>query len=91
MTEDRLDTGEVMFARVQAQGETGGLSTIKACVQTLRPAKVGQDPIQRSETKPGEHMQDDGGTFHDEKEGKEHTRSGFAAILGSLACALSRV
>ena len=70
MTEDHLYNCEVMFPRLQAQGYTGGLSTIKAYVQTLRPAKVGQYPIQRYETKPGEQMQYDWGTFHYEKEGK---------------------
>ena len=48
------------------------LSTIKAYVQMLRPAKVGQYPIQRYETKPGEQMQYDWGEFHYEKDGKEH-------------------
>ena len=47
MTEDHLYNCEVMFPRLQAQGYTGGLSTIKAYVQTLRPAKVGQYPTFR--------------------------------------------
>ena len=63
MTEDHLYNCEVMFPRLQAQGYVGGLSTIKAYVQTLRPAKVGQYPIQRYETKPGEQMQYDWGEF----------------------------
>jgi transposase len=69
ITEDHLYTCEVMFPRLQAQGYVGGLSTIKAYVQTLRPAKVGQYPIQRYETKPGEQMQYDWGEFPYEKEG----------------------
>jgi len=82
ITEDHLYNCEVMFPRLQAQGYTGGLSTIKAYVQTLRPAKVGQYPIQRYETKPGEQMQYDWGEFHYEKEGKDHKLYGFIAILG---------
>jgi transposase len=82
MTEDHLSNCEVMFPRLQAQGYRGGLSTIKAYVQTLRPAKVGQYPIQRYETKPGEQMQYDWGEFHYEKDGKEHKLYGFVAILG---------
>src|SRR3989475_9511947 len=42
MTEDHLYNCEVMFPRLQAQGYTGGLSTIIAYPQTLRHAKVGQ-------------------------------------------------
>src|SRR5947209_3924213 len=82
ITEDHLYKCEVMFPRLHAQGYAGGLSTIKASVQTLRPAKVGQYPIQRYETKPGEQMQYDWGEFHYEKEGKEHKLYGFIAILG---------
>jgi transposase len=82
ITEDHLYNCEVMFSRLQAQGYAGGLSTIKAYVQTLRPAKVGHYPIQRYETKPGEQMQYDWGEFQYEKDGKEHKLYGFAAILG---------
>ncbi len=82
ITEDHLYNCEVMFPRLQAQGYVGGLSTIKAYVQTLRPAKVGHYPIQRYETKPGEQMQYDWGEFQYEKDGKEHKLYGFAAILG---------
>ncbi len=63
ITEDHLYNCEVMFPRLQAQGYTGGLSTVKAYVQTFRPAKVGHYPIQRYETKPGEQMQYDWGEF----------------------------
>jgi len=49
ITEDHLYKCEVMFSRLQAQGYAGGLSTIKAYVQTLRPAKVGHYPIQRGD------------------------------------------
>jgi transposase len=82
ITEDHLYNCEVMCPRLQAQGYTGGLSTVKAYVQTLRPAKVGHYPIQRYETKPGEQMQYDWGEFPYEKDGKEHKLYGFAAILG---------
>lgn len=82
ITDDHLSNCEVMFPRLQAQGYTGGLSTIKAYVQTLRPTKVGQYPIQRYETKPGEQMQYDWGEFHYEKDGKERKLYGFVAILG---------
>src|SRR6266700_7264064 len=81
ITEDHLYNCEVMFPRLQAQGYTGGLSTIKAYIQTLRHAKIGQYPIQRYETKPGEQMQYDWGEFHYEKNGKEHKLYGFVAIL----------
>ena len=40
MTEDHLYNCEVMFPRLHAQGYTGGLSTIKAYVQTLRPVSA---------------------------------------------------
>src|SRR5436190_2411576 len=79
--EDHLYNCETMFPRLQAQGYTGSLSTLKAFVQTLRPAKVGRYPIQRYETKPGEQMQYDWGEFHYEKEGKDHKLYEFVAIL----------
>jgi transposase len=82
ITEDHLYTCEVLFPRLQAQGYRGSLSTIKADVQMVRPAKVGQSPLQRYETKPGEHMHYDWGEFHSEKEGKAHKLYGDKAILG---------
>jgi transposase len=81
MTEDHLYNCETMLPRLQTQGYRGSLSTLKAFVHTLRPAKVGQYPIQRYETKPGEQMQFDWGEFHYEKAGKDHKLYGFVAIL----------
>lgn len=82
ITQDHLYNCEVMLPRLQAQGYTGSLATLKAFVHTLRPAKAGQHPIQRYETKPGEQMQYDWGEFHYEKDGQERKLYGFVAILG---------
>jgi transposase len=79
--QDHLYNCETMFLRLEAQGYTGSRSTLKAFVHQLRPAKVGQYPIQRYESKPGEQMQFDWGEFHYEKEGKDHKLYGFVAIL----------
>jgi transposase len=81
-TQDHLYNCEVMLPRLQAQGYTGSLATLKAFVHSLRPGKMGQHPIQRYETKPGEQMQYDWGEFHYEKDGQDRKLYGFAAILG---------
>jgi transposase len=79
--EDHLYNCETMLPRLQAQGYTGSLSTLKAFVHGLRPPKAGHYPVLRYETKPGEQMQYDWGEFHYEKEGKDHKLYGFAAVL----------
>jgi transposase len=79
--EDHLYNCETMLPRLQEQGYTGSLSTLKAFVHGLRPPKAGHYPVLRYETKPGEQMQYDWGEFHYEKDGKEHKLYGFAAIL----------
>jgi transposase len=91
MTEDHLYKCEVMFPRLQAQGYTGGLSTIKAYVQTLRPAKVGQYPIQRYATKPGEQMQYDWGNSSTRRKAKTTHSMALWPSWDILACAVSRV
>src|SRR5437660_3081982 len=53
MQEDHLYNCETMLPRLQEQGYTGSLSTLKAFVHTLRPRQVGHHPILRYETKPG--------------------------------------
>jgi transposase len=71
-----------MLVRLQEQGYTGSLSLLKAHVHSLRPHKVGHQPVQRYETKPGEQMQFDWGEFHYEKDGSPRKLYGFTAILG---------
>ena len=79
--EDHLYNCETMLPRLQEQGYTGSLSTLKAFVHGLRPPKAGHAPVLRYETKPGEQMQYDWGEFHFEKDGKDHKLYGFAAVL----------
>jgi transposase len=79
--EDHLYNCETMLPRLQEQGYTGSLSTLKAFVQGLRPPKAGHYPVLRYETKPGEQMQYDWGEFHFEKDGKDQKLYGFAAVL----------
>lgn len=82
INEDHLYNCETMLPRLQAQGYTGSLSLLKAFVHTLRPRRVGQQPIQRYETQPGEQVQFDWGEVHYEQQGHEHKLYGFIAILG---------
>jgi transposase len=79
--QDHLYNCETMLPRLQDQGYTGSLSTLKAFVHELRPPKAGHAPVLRYETKPGEQMQYDWGEFHFEKDGQDHKLYGFAAIL----------
>jgi transposase len=81
--EDHLYNCETMLPRLQEQGYTGSLSTLKAFVHGLRPPKAGHYPVLRYETKPGEQMQYDWGEFHFEKDGKDPKLYGFAAVLSS--------
>jgi transposase len=81
LQEDHLYNCETMLPRLQQQGYTGSLSTLKAFVHGLRPPKAGHAPVLRYETKPGEQMQYDWGEFHYEKDGRDHKVYGFAAIL----------
>ena len=81
IAEDHLYNCETMLPRLQEQGYSGSLSTLKVFVHGLRPSKAGHYPVLRYETKPGEQMQYDWGEFHYDKDGKEHKLYGFAAIL----------
>lgn len=81
MQEDHLYNCETMLPRLQEQGYTGSLSTLKAFVQALRPRKAGHQPVIRYETKPGEQMQFDWGEFHSEEQGRDHKLYGFTAVL----------
>ncbi len=72
-----------MLPRLQAMGDRGSLSVLKAFVHPLRPKKQGQAPVIRSETKPGEQVQCDWGEFVSEKDGAPHKLSGFTAVLCS--------
>jgi hypothetical protein len=66
VTQDHCTNCEVIFARLQRMGYTGGISLLKEFVHPLRPAVAGHAPVQRYETKPAEQVQ-----FY-----------GFTAILG---------
>ncbi|HZU00347.1 MAG TPA: IS21 family transposase [Ktedonobacteraceae bacterium] len=81
MQEDHLYNCETMLPRLQEQGYTGSLSTLKAFVQAFRPRKAGHQPVIRYETKPGEQMQFDWGEFHYEEQGRDHKLYGFTAVL----------
>lgn len=81
MQQDHLYNCETMLPRLQVLGYTGSVSTLKAFVHPLRPRHVGQHPVQRYETKPGEQMQFDWGEFHYEHQGRDHKLYGFTAIL----------
>ena len=82
VTQDHCTNCEVMLARLQKMGYTGGISILKGFVQPLRPAVAGYTPVQRYETKPGEQVQFDWGEFVYEQEGKMQKFYGFIAILG---------
>lgn len=80
--QDHCTNCEVLFERLRKQGYTGGITLVKNFVQPLRPALVGQAPVRRYESKPGDQMQFDWGEFLYEHEGKTHKFYGFVAILG---------
>ena len=80
--EDHCTNCEVIFARLQQMGYSGGISILKEYVHPLRPAVAGHAPVQRYETRPGEQVQFDWGEFVYEHEGKSHKFYGFTAILG---------
>ena len=80
--EDHCTNCEVIFARLQKMGYSGGISILKEYVHPLRPAVAGHAPVQRYETKPGEQVQFDWGECVYELEGKTHKFYGFTAILG---------
>jgi transposase len=63
VTQDHCTNCEVMLARLQKMGYTGGISILKDFVQPLRPTVAGYAPVQRYETKPGEQVQFDWGEF----------------------------
>ncbi len=80
--DDHLINCVTMHERLHALGYTGSLSTIKAFVRPLRPAKAGQRPVIRYETEPGHQMQIDWGEFVYEREGGRRKAFGFTAVLG---------
>ena len=82
VTEDHCTNCEVIFARLQRMGYTGGISILKEFVHPLRPAVAGHAPVQRYETKPAEQVQFDWGEFVYEQEGQMHKFYGFTAVLG---------
>lgn len=82
VTEDHCTNCEVIFARLQQLGYTGGISILKELVHPLRPAVAGHAPVQRYETKPGEQVQFDWGEFVYEEAGERRKYYGFIAILG---------
>ena len=81
VAEDHLLNCETMLDRLRALGYTGQVSILKDFVQPLRPAKGGQQPIRRYETKPGEQLQFDWGEFCYEQDGVRRKLYGFTAIL----------
>jgi transposase len=81
VTQDHCTNCEVIFARLQQMGYTGGISILKEFVHPLRPAAAGHAPVQRFETKPGEQVQFDWGEFVYEHDGVTHKFYGFTAIL----------
>src|SRR5215471_21634411 len=82
INEDHLLNCEGMFPRLQEQGYTGSNSTLRAYVHTIRPRTVGQQPVMRYETKPGEQMQYDWGEVRYEHKGHDRKLYGFTAVLG---------
>lgn len=80
--QDHCSNCEVLFERLRKLGYTGGISILKEYVHPLRPAVVGQAPVQRYESKPGAQLQFDWGEFLYEHEGVKHKFYGFVAILG---------
>lgn len=82
VTEDHCTNCEVIFARLQQMGYTGGISILKEFVHPLRSQVSGQAPVQRYETKPGEQLQFDWGEFVYEHDGQMRKYYGFTAILG---------
>jgi transposase len=68
INEDHLLNCEMMLPRLQAMSYTGKSSTLRAYVHTLHPRTVGQAPMMRYETKPGEQMQFDWAEFHYEQQ-----------------------
>jgi transposase len=82
VTEDHCTNCEVIFARLQNMGYTGGISILKEFVHPLRPAVAGHAPVQRYETKPGAQVQFDWGEFIYEEAGEMRKYYGFVAILG---------
>ncbi len=81
VVEDRLYNCETMLQRLQAQGYTGRITMVRAFVHPLRPAKLGQRPVQRYETPPGEQLQFDWAEFLYEQDGAPHKLFGFTAVL----------
>jgi transposase len=83
ITEDHCYNCEAMLPRLLEMGYKGRLSVLKAFVHPLRPQVGGHYPVVRSETKPAEQVQFDGGEFKYEQEGVPRKLYGFTAILSS--------
>ena len=54
--QDHLYNCQTMLSRLREMGDRGNATILRDCVRPLRPRKVGQHPILRYETKPGEPM-----------------------------------
>ncbi len=81
ITQDHLYNCETMLSRLREMGYRGNATILRDFVRPLRPRKVGQHPILRYETQPGEQMQYDWGEFHYEQEGQDRKVYGFTAVL----------
>jgi len=71
-----------MLPRLKVLGYGGGMSILKEFVLPLRPQVMGQQPVKRYETKPGEQMQFDWAELCYEQDGVQRKVYGFVAILG---------
>lgn len=80
--QDHLYNCTTMLPRLKALGYSGGMSILKEFVLPLRPQVMGQQPVKRYETKPGEHMQFDWAELGYEQDGVQRKVYGFVAILG---------
>jgi len=82
MQEDHLYNCEAMLERLREQGYTGSGTILRDYVRPLRRPTVGQQPVIRYETKPGEQMQFDWGEVRYQDKGQDRKLYGFTAILG---------
>lgn len=82
ITEDHLLNCCTMHERLVPLGYTGGISILKDFVTPLRPARRGRPPVQRYETKPGDHMQLDWGEFVYKHDGQVRKLYGLTTVLG---------
>lgn len=80
--DDHLYNCQTMLERLRVQGYRGQITILKDFVRPLRVGAVGQAPVRRYETAPGEQVQVDWGEFVYERDGVVHKLYGFAAVLG---------